>query len=53
MCSVFTGKHVTFKQAVNIFELVEIYENIYEGVVEPSYKKLIEQLLTVMVTSVQ
>ena len=27
------------KQAVNIFESLEISENIYEGVLEPSYKK--------------
>ena len=27
------------KKTVNMFELMEIYESIYEGVVEPSYKK--------------
>ena len=30
---------VDFKAAVNIFELMEISESIYEGVVEPSYKE--------------
>ena len=30
----------TFKKAVNMFKHMEISESIYEGVVEPSYKKL-------------
>ena len=29
----------TFKKAVNMFDRMEISESIYEGVVEPSYKK--------------
>ena len=30
---------ITFKEAVNMFECMEIAEYIYEGVVEHSYKK--------------
>ena len=30
---------ITFKKAFNIFDCMEIAESIYEGVVEPSYKK--------------
>ena len=30
---------ITFKKAINIFERMEISEFIYEGIVEPSYKK--------------
>ena len=30
---------ITFKSDVNMFERIEISESIYEGVVEPSYKK--------------
>ena len=29
---------VTFKKAINLFEIMEIAENIYEGVLEPYYK---------------
>ena len=32
-------KNPLLKKHVNMFELMEIEESIYEGVVEPSYKK--------------
>ena len=35
----FDCESITFKSAVNIFERMEIAEYIYEGVLEPSYKK--------------
>ena len=35
----FYCESITFKKAVDRFEHVEIAESIYEGVVEPSYKK--------------
>ena len=35
----FDCESITFKKAVNMFEHMEISESIYEGVVEPSYKK--------------
>ena len=35
----FDSKSVSFKKDVNMFECMEIVKSIYEGVVEPSYKK--------------
>ena len=35
----FDCESITFKEAVNMFDCMEISESIYEGVVEPSYKK--------------
>ena len=35
----FYCESITFKIAVNMFERMEIAESIYEGVLEPSYKK--------------
>ena len=35
----FDCRSISFKEAVNIFELMKIVEFIYEDVVEPSYKK--------------
>ena len=35
----FDCESITIKKAVNMFERMEIAEFIYEGVVEPSYKK--------------
>ena len=35
----FDCETISFKKAVNMFELMEIAENIYEGVVTPSYKR--------------
>ena len=35
----FYWEYITFKNAVNMFEHMEITESIYKGVVEPSYKK--------------
>ena len=32
-------EYISFKKYVNMFELMDIFESIYEGVVEPSYKK--------------
>ena len=34
-----------------MFKFMETEETIYEGFVEPSYKKLIEYMLTVLVTA--
>ena len=36
---VFDCESITFKKLVDMFERTEIAESIYEGVVEPSYKK--------------
>ena len=36
---VFDCKYITFKNYANMFEHMEIAASIYEGVVEPSYKK--------------
>ena len=44
-------KIFTFKTAVNMFECIEISETIYEGVVEPSCKKLLKQMLKVPITA--
>ena len=35
----FDCESINFKRYVNMFERMEIAESIYEGVVEPSYKK--------------
>ena len=32
---------------------MEFAESIYDGVVEPSYKNLLEQMLTILVTAVK
>ena len=40
-----------FKSDVNIFERMGIAEYIYEGVVEPSYKNLLVNMPTVLVTT--
>ena len=40
-------------EAANMFERVDIAENFYEGVVEPSYKNLLYQMLTMIVTAVK
>ena len=50
MCSFFTVNYYLLKP-VNIFEYVEIAETIYESVVEPSLKYILNQMLTVMVTA--
>ena len=43
--------NITFEKAVNMFESIEIAETIYEGVVEPSYKKLLDHMLTMLVSA--
>ena len=40
-------------KSINMFELTEIAEYIYEGVVEPSYKNLLGKMPTVIVTAVK
>ena len=35
----FDSESTTFNKSVNMFERMEIAESIYEGVVEPFYKK--------------
>ena len=47
----FECKSITFKTAVKMFECMDIYESIHEVVEEPSYKKLLGQVPTVMVTA--
>ena len=47
---VFIVKMLLLK-SVNMFERMEIDETIYESVVEPSYKKILEQILTMMITA--
>ena len=44
-------KYITFKWAVNISECIDIDEYIYKGVVEPYYKKILEQMPIMVVTS--
>ena len=44
----FDCESISFTKAVNMFELMEIAESIYEGVVTTSYKKLLGQNLTVL-----
>ena len=46
----FDCKYITFKNIVNMFEHMDIAETIYEGVVEPSYKKLMRQIPPVLFT---
>ena len=36
----FDCESITFKKYLNMFERMEIFESIYEGVVELSYKKI-------------
>ena len=48
----FDCESISFKKSVNMFEKMDIAESIYEGVVEPSYKNLLGQTPTVLVTSV-
>ena len=43
--------NITFEKAVNMFESIQIAETIYEGVVEPSYKKLLDHMLTMLVSA--
>ena len=45
----FDCKSILFHKYVNMFDRMEIAESIYEGVVEPSYKKLLGQMPTVLV----
>ena len=37
------------RKTVNMFERMEIAETIYEGVIEPSYKNLLEKMINVLV----
>ena len=46
----FDCKAITFEKDVNMFEPMEIAESIYEGVVEPSNKKLKGRIPPVLVT---
>ena len=46
----FDCKTITL-QAENMFERMKTAENIYESVVEPLNKKLLEQIPTMLVTS--
>ena len=48
---VFDCESIMFKSDVNIFERMGIAEYIYEGVVEPSYKNLLGNMPTVLVTT--
>ena len=42
---------ITLKKSVNMFECMEISEYIYEGVVEPYYKKPLGKIPNMMVSS--
>ena len=44
----FDCETIYFKKAVNMFERMENSESIYEGVVTPSYKKILRQKPTVL-----
>ena len=44
----FDCETISFKKAVNMFERMEISKSIYEGVVTPSYQKLLGQKPTVL-----
>ena len=35
----FYCEYISFLKSVNMFEIMEITESVYKGVVEPSYKK--------------
>ena len=45
---VFDCKSTIFLNTFNIFELMDIEESIYEGVVKPSHKNLIEKIPTML-----
>ena len=40
----FDFKYFIFKQAINMYDSMEISENIYVGVFEPSYKTKTDKL---------
>ena len=41
---------INFKHVINMFERMDISENIYEVFVEPPYKNILGRKLTVMAT---
>ena len=45
----FDCEYILFKKYVNMFERMDIAEYIYKEVVEPSYKKLLGYISTVLV----
>ena len=45
----FDWKSINLKQSVNLFERMDIAESMFKGVVEPSYKKILGQIPTVLV----
>ena len=47
----FYCEYITFKEDVNMFKCMKISGYIYEGVLETSYKTLLGQMKTVMVTA--
>ena len=42
---------ISYKKSVNMFERIEIADTVYEVSVKPSYKKLLDKMITVLVTS--
>ena len=49
----FDCKYIIFKNAVNMFERMDIEESIYEGLVEPSYKNLLWKIPTLSIKAVK
>ena len=47
----FDCKSILFKKNVNMFERMKIEESIYNGLVEPSHKKVPVQMKTILVTA--
>ena len=47
----FDCEFITLKKAVNMFERMYIAESIYECVVEPSYKNILVNMTTVLVSA--
>ena len=41
---------INFKHVINMFEKMDVSENIYEGFVEPPYKDILGRTLTVLAT---
>ena len=44
----FYCESISFKNDINMFERMEISESIYEGMVSPSYKKILGQTPNVL-----
>ena len=47
----FDCETISYKKSVNMFERIEIADTVCEVAVKPYYKKLLEKMMTVLVTS--